>query len=215
MLYSRLMNSMQSKKEKKSEFLRQTFLAETRVLDARRGYISASSFNLRMKPEVLRTAAAVIASHFRKFKIDVIHGIPHSGNYLATAVALAMPENVRLHASRKDQNVPNSWKEVYHQEIRSFSLSGEAATVFAGINLSFVRPNERVLLIDDACGSGETGSRIIAGLLKRNVKVVGFAVMIDKIFQGGLEQISKLGIETYSCIRIKEISPGGEIKILN
>ncbi len=159
-------------------------------------------------------AAKVIAHHFRNLGIDVIHGIPHSGNYLATAVALAMSGNIRLHASRKDQNVPNSWKEVYHQEIRSFLLSGEAGTVFAGINLSFVRPNERVLLIDDACGSGETGSRIIAGLLKRNVKVVGFAVMIDKIFQGGLERISKLGIETYSCIRIKEITPDGKIKIM-
>jgi len=205
---------MENKVRDKIDFLRRIFLEETRVLDIKRGYISASAFNLRMKPEVLRAAAAVIAGHFNKLEIDVIHGIPHSGNYLATAVALAMPGNVRLHASRKDQNVPNSWKEVYHQEIRSFSLSGEAGTVFAGINLSFVRPNERVLLIDDACGSGETGSRIIAGLLERNIKVVGFAVMIDKVFQGGLERISKLGIETYSCIRIKEITLDGQIKIM-
>jgi len=206
------MNGSQPKKE--SEFLRQTFLKEARVLDARRGYISASSFNLRMQPEIIRSAAGVIADHFRTSRIDVIHGIPHGGNYLATAVALAMAGNVRLHASRKDQNIPTSWKEVYRQEVRSSSLSGDAGTVFAGINLSFVRPTERILLIDDICASGETGAEIITGLIKRGVKVAGFAVMFDKMFQGGLDRISKLGIETYSCIRIKEIASDGQIKIM-
>ena len=166
------------------------------MLDARRGYISASAFNLRMKPEVLWAAAKVIAGSFcSKFKIDVIHGIPHGGNYLATAVALAMAGNVRLHASRKDQNIPTSWKEVYRREVRSSSLSGETGTVFAGINLSFVRPGERILLIDDICASGETGAEIITGLIKRGVKVAGFAVMFDKMFQGGLERIAQLGVK--------------------
>ena len=185
------------------------------MLDARRGYISASAFNLRMQPEIIRAAAEVIADHFRSSRIDVIHGIPHGGNYLATAVALTMAGNVRLHASRKDQNIPTSWKEVYRQEVRSSSLSGEAGTVFAGINLSFVRPTERILLIDDICASGETGAEIITGLIKRGIKVVGFAVMFDKMFQGGLERISQLGVEAYSCVRVKEITPDGRIKILD
>lgn len=163
---------------------------------------------------MLTAASEVIADHFHASKIDVIHGIPHGGNYLATAVALAMTGNIRLHASRKDQNIPTSWKEVYHQEVRSFTLSGEGAAVFAGINLSFVRPGERVLLVDDVCASGETGSNIVAGLIKRGVKVVGFAVMFDKLFQGGLERIARLGIEVYSCVRVKEITQAGQIKIL-
>lgn len=185
------------------------------MLDARRGYISVSAFNLRMQPEIIRAAAGVIADHFRSSRIDVIHGIPHGGNYLATAVALAMTGNVRLHASRKDQNIPSSWKEVYRQEVRSSSLSGDAGTVFAGINLSFVRPGERILLIDDICATGETGTKIITGLIDHGVKVAGFAVMFDKMFQGGLERIARLGVETYSCVRVKEITPTGQIRILN
>lgn len=184
------------------------------MLDIKRGYISASAFNLRMKPEIIRSAAGVIADHFRASRIDVIHGIPHGGNYLATAVALAMAGNVRLHASRKDQNIPTSWKEVYRREVRSSSLSGETGTVFAGINLSFVRSNERILLVDDICASGETGAEIIIGLIKRGVKVAGFAVMFDKMFQGGLERIAQLGVEVYSCVRVKEITPDGEIRII-
>jgi adenine/guanine phosphoribosyltransferase-like PRPP-binding protein len=167
-----------------------------------------------MRPAVLAAASEAIADHFRASQIDVIHGIPHGGNYLATAVALAMAGNIRLHASRKDQNIPTSWKEVYHQEVRSFTLSGEGAAVFAGVNLSFVRPGERVLLVDDVCASGETGSNIITGLMKRGVSVAGFAVMFDKMFQGGLERIARLGIDAYSCVRVKEITQTGQIEIL-
>lgn len=201
--------------ETKLEFLRRTFMEEARVLDARRGYISVSAFNLRMRPEVLQAAALVIADRFRRLKIDVIHGIPHGGNYLATAVALELGGKVRLHASRKDQNIPASWKEVYRQEVRSFSLSGEAGTVFAGINLSFVRPGERILLVDDVCATGETGTKIITGLIERGVKVAGFAVMFDKMFQGGLKRIAQLGVEVYACVRVKEITSTGQIKIFN
>lgn len=200
--------------KEKREFLRQVFLKEAHVLDIRRGYISVSPFNLRMRPDVLKTAASLIAHHYRQSRINVVHGIPHGGNYLATAVALEMGNSVRLHASRKDQNIPVSWKEVYRQEVRSFTTSGEGATVFSGINLSFVRPGERVLLVDDVCATGETGERIISGLLGRGVTVVGFTVLFDKAFQKGLERVTQLDIDVYSCVSIKEITSDGEIRLL-
>ena len=171
-----------------------TFLKEARVLDAKRGYISASAFNLRMKPEVLWAAAKVIAGYFGKFKIDVIHGISHGGNYLATAVALAMAvSGCTPHAKIKTFRLRG--KRFIAGKLGRLLLSGETGTVFAGINLSFVRPGERILLIDDICASGETGAEIITGLIKRGVKVAGFAVMFDKMFQGGLERIAQLGVK--------------------
>src|SRR3990170_7200686 len=105
------------------EFLRQEFLRDAKVIDLERGYISASSFNLRMKPSVLSAAARVIAHEFKSDHIDTIHGIPHSGNYLATAVALALGNGARIHSSRKDQNVPTTWKDIFREEVRSFTTS--------------------------------------------------------------------------------------------
>ena len=87
-------------------YLKNEFLRDAKVLDPDRGYISVSSFNLRMKAGVLRAAAKLIANEFKNDKIDIVHGIPHSGNYLATAVALELGDNIRLHSSRKDQNIP-------------------------------------------------------------------------------------------------------------
>lgn len=192
-------------------YLKQEFLRDAKVLDPDRGYISISSFNLRMKPSVLKAAAKVIAHHFRNDHVDTIHGIPHSGNYLATAVALELGGAVRLHASRKDQNIPSSWKDVYREEIRSFTTSTGETTVFSGINLSFVQKGDRVLLLDDVCATGEAGYHIVSGLQKRGVEVAGFAVLFDKIFQGGLEYVAGLGVKTFSCVRVEEIGKGDKV----
>jgi adenine/guanine phosphoribosyltransferase-like PRPP-binding protein len=194
-------------------YLKEEFLRDAKVLDPGRGYISVSSFNLRMKPSVLQSAATVIADHFKHDHINAVHGIPHSGNYLATAVAIALGKDVRLHSSRKDQNIPTTWKDVYREEIRSFTTSSDMVTVFAGINLSFVKSGDRVLLIDDVCATGETGYHIVNGLQKRGVEVVGYAVLFDKIFQGGLEYINTLGIKTFSCIRVAGIGKHDSITV--
>lgn len=188
------------------------FLKEARVIDADKGYISVPAFNLRMKPAVLQAAAQAIAQEFKNDKIEVIHGIPHSGNYLATAVALALA-NVRLHTSRKDQNIPAAWKDVYRQEVRSFTSSGAGVDVFSGINLSFVKEGDRVLVTDDVCARGETGFKIVKGLQERGVKVIGFAVLFDKVFQGGLELVKSLGVKVFSCVRVKAISKIGQIQL--
>ncbi len=195
-------------------YLKEEFLRDAKVLDPERGYISISSFNLRMKPSVLQSAARVIAHHFKSDDIDTIHGIPHSGNYLATAVALELGGDIRLHASRKDQNIPTSWKDVYRQEIRSFTTSSGGSTVFSGINLSFVQKGDRVLLLDDVCATGEAGYHIVNGLQKRGVEVAGFAVLFDKVFQGGLEYVQSLGVKVFSCIRVEKISEHDSVTLL-
>ncbi len=203
-----------SSSEQNLSFLRQEFLRDAKVIDLERGYISASSFNLRMKPSILAAAARLIAHEFKDEKIDIIHGIPHSGNYLATAVALAMDDGKRrIHSSRKDQNVPTTWKDIFRAELRSFTTSNSGMTVFSGINLSFVLPGDRVLVIDDVCATGETGTGIVEGLLTRGVKVAGFAVLFDKVFQGGLEAVAKTGVKVFSCLRVTQIGKHDMIQL--
>ncbi len=194
-----------------SAYLKEEFLRDAKVLDPQRGYISVSSFNLRMKPKILDLAAQLIAEEFKDTDVNTIHGIPHSGNYLATAVALKLEDRVRLHSSRKDQTIPATWKDVYRQEIQSFTTSDDSITVYSGINLSFVQKGDRILLLDDVCATGETGYQIASGLLARGANVVGYAVLFDKIFQGGLAYIETLGIKTFSCIRVAKIGAHDQI----
>ncbi len=198
------------------DFLKSEFLKEVKVLDADQAYLAASSFNLRMKPTILKAAASVIADDFKDEQVNVVHGIPHSGNFLATAVALALAEynpEVRLHSSRKDQLIPTSWKDVYRKEVRSFTTSSGGADVFSGINLSFVKKGDRVLIVDDICATGETAFRLLQGLIEKGVTVVGFAVLFDKVFQGGLERVQSLGVKTCSCVRVAKIGKNDQVTL--
>jgi len=197
-----------------NQFLKQRFMQEVRVLDEKTGYLTAPAFNLRIDPQILSAAAQEIAGHFADEKISVIHGIPHSGVYLATAVSLALHKELRLHTSRKDQVVPASWKEVFRKEVRSFTTNNQGSDIFSGINLSFVSKGDRVLLVDDVCAYGETGAALINGLLEKGVVVAGFAVLFDKVFQGGLERISELGVKTFSCVRVKKILKTGGVSLV-
>ncbi len=201
-----------------SELLRTEFLRDAKVIDVAKSYISVSSFNLRMKPAILKAAGGLIAQQFSPEKITAVHGIPHSGNYLATAVSLALSDqpayqtlDLRLHSSRKDQVIPTSWKDVYRKEIKSFTTSSGGVDVFSGINLSFVKKGDRILLIDDVCASGDTGYRIVQGLQEKGAIVVGFAVLFDKVFQGGLDRIAQMGVKTFSCIRVLKIGKNDNV----
>lgn len=197
-----------------TDFLKKQFISGLHVVDAQKGYLSAPSFNLRINPLVLSAGARLIAQKFADEKIAAIHGIPHSGNYLAAAVSIAIGDSVRLHASRKDQAIPATWKEIYRREVRSFTASVGGVDVFSGINLSFVRKGDRVLLIDDVCARGDTGFSLIEGLLEKNVHVVGFAVLFDKVWQGGLARIESLGVKVFSCVRVKNIKKGDTVELL-
>jgi adenine/guanine phosphoribosyltransferase-like PRPP-binding protein len=197
-------------------FLQTEFLRDAKVIDHTKGYISVSSFNLRMKPTILAAAARVISEYFGEDDVNVIHGIPHSGNYLAAAVSLEMAKSeknkdLRMHASRKDFSVPTSWKDIYRREVQSFTTSSGGMDVYSGITLSFARKGDKVLLLDDVCASGETGYKIIQGLQEKGVKVVGYAVLFDKMFQGGLERVASLGIKVFSCVRVAEVKNNDQI----
>ncbi len=196
------------------KFLRDAFVKDVRVIDQERGYLSAPSFNLRINPVVLAAGARLIANEFKDLGAEIVHAIPNSAHFIAAAVALELGDTVRLHNSRKGSQIPVTWKEIYRKEVRSFTQSSDGSDFMVGLTFAFVRKGDRVLLIDDVCARGETGVRIIEGLLEKGVKVVGFAVLFDKVFQGGLERIEKLGIKTYSCVRVKSIGSGDRVRLL-
>ncbi|MEP7167514.1 MAG: phosphoribosyltransferase family protein [Candidatus Woesebacteria bacterium] len=195
------------------KFLHEAFLKDVRVIEKTKGYLSVPSFNLRVDPRILSAGAKLIAHEFQNDKVEIVHAIPNSAHFIATAVALELGEPVRLHNSRKDSQIPVTWKEVYRKEVRSFTQSTDGSDFMSGLTFSFVRKGDRVLLIDDICARGETGARVIEGLLEKGVKVVGFAVLFDKVFQGGLARIEKLGVKTFSCVRVKSIHTGDSVEL--
>lgn len=199
---------------KRLSFLRGKFLEHAEVRDPYLGYIAVESFNICMDPEVLQTAASCIASEFLNSEIDVVFGIPQNGKYLGTAVALAfgrLGKNVKLHASSKGESVSGAWRDVFQGNVRSFTTKAQGERVNARINFASVESGSKVLLIDDVCACGDTAVTAILGMQEMGVEVVGFAVLFDKKFQGGLERVSELGVPVFSCVRVERIDHNNEI----
>jgi len=190
------------------ERVKMAFLAEAKVENAEKGFIIAPSVNQEIDPELQSSVARMIAARFERVHIDKVFGIPTSGLHLGTAVAAEIL-GVKELTPRKGVEVPSSWnQEVFSTEARSFSLN-----VKSSIKYSFVKPGEKVLVVDDFIAWGETACNVIGSLRDQaHVEVVGFAAWVSKEFQGGLARVEReFNIPTFAAITVKEIGPNNEI----
>lgn len=183
--------------------LKERTLAVARVTDLERGYVSIPFINQRIDSRLLGQAADLTAYFYRKagIEIDVVSGIPHLGVPLATSVAERM--DVDLIPSRKDAQIPGSWKSpiVVSERVQSFTT-----TVDYQFALNGEEPIQSILLVDDFCAHGNT-ALAIGRELQRRGKEVYFAFYCAKLFQPGVERIrEELGINPYYVIGISEIS---------
>jgi len=190
------------------ERVKMAFLAEAKVENAEEGFIIAPSVNQEIDPELQSSVARMIATRFEGTHIDKVFGIPTSGLHLGTAVAAEIL-GVKELTPRKGVEVPSSWNQkVFSTEARSFSLN-----VKSSIKYSFVKPGEKVLVVDDFIAWGETACNVIGSLRDQaHVEVVGFAAWVSKEFQGGLARVEReFNIPTFAAITVKEIGPNNEI----
>ncbi len=79
-------------------------------------------------------------------------------------------------------------------------------------HFGFVEPGMRILVIDDVVAHGSTAIAGIQALQAAGAKVVGLAVLFDKVWQNGTQRIkSETGVDVFSLIRVKEVTPEGKL----
>ena len=189
------------------EELRRRFLAEAKVIDAEKGYISVPSVNQRIDLEMQGWVADLIANHIKQHGLtfDVAIGIPNSGIPLATSVAERL--KIPLAPGRKGNNVPSSWH-------RTTVIEGGAESFTTGVASTFVfngvEADDRVLAVEDVIAKGNT-MNLIGESLQRNGNSVFVASYFAKLFQGGVERLRNLGINSFYTIGIEELYQEGEI----
>ena len=199
---------------KREEILRKYFLANAEVTDYERGYISVEFINQEIEIKLQGYAADIIAWHIKannkineeKPKANKIVQIPYSGNSLATSVAERLGYNMIL--GRKELEPPPTWKKALPIEnVRSFT--GEK-----GVNFVFNGIEEGICyhIIDDCVAEGEIGLRAIKEFREKGAVVNSMSVYFSKLFQPGVSEIKEYtGIEVFSVLEVKEITPEGEI----
>lgn len=189
--------------------LRKRFLAEARVTDPEKGYISLPSVNQRVNSEMQRWVVDLIVHHFAQsgINLDVVLEIPNSGTPLAAVVADRL--NIDLIRGRKGKDIPGSWRSPLTVEVPSFTTGVLSTITFSGI-----REGETPLVIDDVIATGATSEALAKELAARGNRAF-FASYFAKLWEGngarqgqdGVRILRGMGIEPFYAIGVADIVP--------
>ncbi|MCD8086721.1 MAG: xanthine phosphoribosyltransferase [Clostridiales bacterium] len=108
----------------------------------------------------------------------------------------------------KKSRTKNINGEVYSTQVRSFT-HGNVSTVI--VSKQFLKPGDRVLLIDDFLANGAALEGLIDLVQQSGATLVGAGIAVEKAFQPGGQRIRAKGVRVESLARVKSMK-GGKVE---
>ena len=109
----------------------------------------------------------------------------------------------------KKNKTKNIAGDVYTSKVESFT-HGKVYAIFVG--REFLRPEDRVLLIDDFLANGSALQGLIKLVEDAGATLVGAGICVEKAFQPGGDRIRSMGVRVESLARIKSMSEETGVK---
>ena len=190
------------------QFLKNMILDKAVVVSDK--IIQVSSFiNHQVDANLMWEIGKEFKKVFADLHIDKILTLESSG--IAPAVFVALEFNKPLLFLKK--HIPSSYNKENIYKKRTYSFTKEK---YFDINCKeeFLQKGEKILIIDDilANGNGVFSALDIIGQAK--AEVIGIGIVIEKTFQKGGELLREKGYNLHSIIKIKELAPDKEKKII-
>lgn len=161
-----------------------------------------SFLNHQIDINFTKEVAKYFASKFSN--IDKILTIETSGIAFAVATAMEM-NNVPVVFAKKSKSKIVDPSNLYLANIKSFTRNTVSEVL---VDKRFLNKDERILIVDDFLAEGNAGLGLIDICNQAGAKVVGFASVIEKTFQGGRKKIESLGVKVVTTAPIKEFKNG-------
>lgn len=168
------------------ELLKQKILSDGRALNDH--VLLVDSFlNHQVDVALMKAIGDEFAARFKDAGITSVVTIESSGIAPASMAALAL--NVPLLIMKKQ--VSSIMKEgIIQTEVFSFTKNAPYQLTLKG---EFLKPGDRVLLIDDFLANGEAAFGAIRLLEKTGASLAGIGIVICKAFQPGLKKLREAG----------------------
>jgi xanthine phosphoribosyltransferase len=168
-----------------------------------RGILKVDSFiNHQVDPELMLEAGRSLAAHFANVGATKILTAEISG--IAPALTTALTLGVPLVYARKTKPVTMT-EPVYVEAAPSHT---KGVSVFLMCSPEFLRPSDRILIIDDFLASGQTINALVRMVQHAKAELVGIGALIEKAFEGGRKQLNHLGVPLYALAVVTEMSDG-------
>ncbi|QQE79844.1 xanthine phosphoribosyltransferase [Alicyclobacillus sp. SO9] len=183
------------------QYLHDYILKEGRVLSSQ--VLKVDSFlNHQVQPTLIQEIGREFANAFANSQVDKVITVEASGIHIAYATALAL--GVPFVYAKKKRAVTQS-DDVFSAPVMSYTRN---ETVDITVSKSFIRPGERVLVIDDILANGNAVMGLLDILQSAEANVVALGVVIEKRFQDGRAKIQARNIPILSLASIESMENG-------
>lgn len=184
------------------ELLKERIRKEGKVVGSD-GILKVDGFlNHQMDTALLRAIGEEVRARFEGVQVDRIVTIESSGIGIACFVAQACGDIPMVFA--KKTRTRNISGDIYIGQVESFTQDRRPYNIF--VSRDFIRPGEKVLIVDDFLAHGSAMSALIDIVQQAGAEVAGVAVVIEKTFQKGREIVRGKGVRVESLARISSMS---------
>jgi xanthine phosphoribosyltransferase len=139
---------------------------------------------------------------FGRENVTKILTIEASGIGIACVTAEQFNCPVIFAKKSKTRNIAG---EVYSTNVKSFT-HGNTSTVI--VSKQFLRPEDKVLLIDDFLANGAALEGLVDLVEQSGATLVGAGIAVEKAFQPGGDRIRRRGVRVESLARVKSMDGG-------
>jgi xanthine phosphoribosyltransferase len=168
--------------------LKERILAEGQNLGS--GILKIDSIlNHQIYPDLMVEMGRELAKRFEGIPIDRILTAEISG--IAPALTTGMVLNVPVVYARKKKPITMAGP-VFLETAPSHTKGGDVPLL---VSAEFLRPGERVLIVDDFLATGKTLMALARMVKSAKAEVVGVGVVVEKIFEGGRELMRHSGYD--------------------
>jgi xanthine phosphoribosyltransferase len=168
-----------------------------------RGILKVDSFiNHQVDPGLMLEAGRELAACFAGIGATKVLTAEISG--IAPALTTALTLNVPLVYARKTKPVTMT-DPVYVEAAPSHT---KEVSVFMMCSPEFLRPGERILIIDDFLASGQTIHALVRMVRHAGAELAGIGALIEKVFEGGRAELEELGVPLHALVSIIDMSEG-------
>jgi len=183
------------------DLLKQKILNEGRVITEE--ILKVDAFlNHQIDPFLTRELGREFARRFSDTNPTKILTIEASG--IAVAVMTGLEMNVPVVFAKKAK--PGTITEgIYSTRVKSFTKGAEYEIC---VSSSYLKQNDRVLVIDDFLARGNSMMGLLDILDKSGSSLEGVGIVIEKGFQGGGQILRRKGIRVESLAVIKNMRDG-------
>ena len=178
---------------------------DARCLDG--GILVVDRFlNQQMDPELMKQVAVEFFTRFARAGINKILTVEASG--IAPAVMLGYLMKLPVVFAKKQK--PSTMEQFYATTVHSFTKKKDC-TLF--ICTEHLRPEDRVLFIDDFLAYGNTGLGVLDLCKQAGAELVGMGFLVEKEFQKGRQLLTDAGVAHIESLAVIESLEDNQIKL--